>query len=130
MTERHDLEELPGVLRQIAEIAGAPAALAVAAARGGRRVYVPTPDALAAGHWLVEAIGLEPARRVAGGLGAGHIDLPLGPLANGARVRAAIRQSLRAGHSAAEAAALSGAHVRTVWRHRAAQRDDDQGSLL
>ncbi|MFH0302668.1 hypothetical protein AAFX91_36990 [Bradyrhizobium sp. 31Argb] len=37
---------LPGVLQEIAEVAGETAALSIAARQGGRRVYIPSANRL------------------------------------------------------------------------------------
>ena len=46
---------LPGVLAEIAAVAGEDAALAVAAAHGGTQVYI--PPAPARDHWLARLVG-------------------------------------------------------------------------
>ena len=56
---------LPGVLAEIAEIAGRDAALKLALAQGGNSIHVPQPEHIQLGHPLCEAMGLTPARKVA-----------------------------------------------------------------
>lgn len=60
---------LPGVLSDIARIAGFPAALAIAKRWGGTRLYVPRVDGLAPEHPLVELVGYDQARAIAEYLG-------------------------------------------------------------
>lgn len=50
-----NLEEFPETIRNLAEIIGLPATLAIVAVRGGTRIYIPiksTPD-----HWLISIVG-------------------------------------------------------------------------
>ncbi|SBW13047.1 conserved hypothetical protein [uncultured Alphaproteobacteria bacterium] len=124
-------QDLPGVLGDIAEVAGVSAALQVAAARGGRVAYIPTPDHLPPEHWLVVAVGAEAAAAIARRLGGGALLIPLGPLGGTrGRVWATIRAAIDEGCSAPEAAARAGVHERTVRRHRNRRDDEDQGKLF
>ncbi|HYH17519.1 MAG TPA: hypothetical protein VD995_02775 [Azospirillum sp.] len=129
---------LPGVLGEIAEIAGAPAALAVAREMGGRRAYFPAKPK--ADHWLVRAVGAETAAAicahlVAGGTGL-EIPVPLGPTGSRAQVWSTIQRALSAGETSGRAAQLAGVDERTIRRHRnghsGARRsgDPDQGELF
>lgn len=61
--------DLPGVLADIARIAGFPAALAIAERWGGTRLYVPMADKLESDHPLVEVVGIDAARAIAEYLG-------------------------------------------------------------
>ncbi len=130
------MTDLTGVLAEIAEVAGETAALQIAHAKGGlERVYIPTPERLAAGHWLVDLVGADKARAIAQRLGGGHIEIPMGETARRARKWAVMRQALDAGKSGAEAARMAGVHQRTVRRHRnghsgAGADDEDQGRLF
>ena len=131
------MSSLPGILADIADIAGAEIALRVAQSHGGTRVDIP-PRAEDE-HWLTLLVGFETADAICRGLaitdadgrlkGVRHEVVPLGPasLIKMARRRAA--QALEAGHSAREAARISGLHERTIWRMKSDQ-DDGQGSLF
>lgn len=114
--------DLPGILAEIAQIAGDAAALQVAAAKGGlEKVHFPHPGRLKPGHWLVEAVGIEAALRIAAVLGGAKLDIPLGPLAGSRnRARQALRRALGEGSSPAAAARLAGVHQRTARRHKCA----------
>lgn len=58
-------ETLPGILSEVAELAGVPVALSFGAGYGGQRKYIPTPDAIDRHHWLAQAIGVKPAKMLA-----------------------------------------------------------------
>lgn len=113
------LAQLPGVLAQVAQAAGVKAAWQLAKERGGGRAYIPTPEALHDRHWLVQACGLEAAQAIAGALGSGEVEVPLGPFTgNRAQVWAAIERGLNAGLSVEQAARQVGVTARTVRRHK------------
>lgn len=113
---------LPGVLAQIAAVAGEEAALAIARARGGTQIYVPPapgPD-----HWLSQLVGSEAASAIGEALADGHagvrIDLPLGPTGAVARQAAArnaqMDAMIAAGRSERDIALATGYTVRSVRR--------------
>ncbi|MBD3746705.1 MAG: hypothetical protein IE932_10900 [Sphingopyxis terrae] len=126
---------LPPLLAEIAEVAGEEAALALAQARGGTRVYIPPvidPD-----HWISKLIGHQAALRVCDRLTAGlagrRVDLPLGPTGTNATMRAQQAHADRmiiAGRSERDIARETGYTTRQVRRRRAAIRDDRQMNLL
>lgn len=130
------MTKLPGLLADIADIAGAEAAMKVAQSRGGRRVDLPPqarPD-----HWLTELLGFEVADAICRGLatidadgrpcGIRHGTIPLGATSVLKAARMIAAEALDAGKSAREAARISGLHERTIWRMKA--EDDRQGSLF
>ncbi|MGD9638364.1 MAG: hypothetical protein AB7U85_04830 [Alphaproteobacteria bacterium] len=126
---------LTGILGDIADVAGAGAALTIADLKGGTMAYIPQPDNLKMDHWLVKAVGLEKAKEIAKILGGGEVEVPLGPLAgNRGKVRKAIKKSLKEGLSTAQTAKLVGVHCRTVYRHKSDNNnydfDDDQFGLF
>lgn len=109
---------LPTVIAEIAEIAGMDAAWAIARAKGGRQVYVPSeakPD-----HWLTELVGLAAAQKIcdfyrAGNSGA-HLLIPMG---SSLRTKAEIAKAIETGGSNGQIAGEFGKHERTIRRHRA-----------
>ncbi len=128
---------LPGLLGEIAEIVGPEIALTIAQSHGGTRVEIPpraTHD-----HWLTELVGIEVADRICRGLailedgslkGIRRELLPLGPASILKQARRRARAALANGASARDAARHSGLHERTIWRMKANNTDDDQGSLF
>jgi len=132
---------LPGLLGQIADIAGPEAALLIADARGGTRVDIPAEAKQV--HWLTECVGFEVADQICKGLaivdaddrkkGVTHEVLPLGASSVLKKAKRRLRQALENGHSAREAARIAGLHERTAWREKArlnGPNDDDQQSLF
>lgn len=133
-----DSHGLPGVLGEIAEIAGLAAALAVAEAVGGTRAYIPRrPDA---DHWLVRAVGAEAAARIADYLTTGRtgseIEFPIGPAGSYVKERQCRARRLREltaqGLSNRQTAQRVGITERAVRLFKARMRgrgDDPQGEL-
>lgn len=133
---------LPGVLAEIAEVAGLDAALAVARAKGGGRAYIPAPAQLNGDHWLVQAIGDDLARAVAGHFQVGNsgheLMIPLGPAGGYAaqrRARArAVLQAIEQNCTIDEAARMVGVDRSTIIRAKQRLRDggpdSGQGSLF
>lgn len=126
---------LPPLLAEIAEVAGEEAALALAQAYGGVRIYI--PPTVDADHWISKLIGHDAALRVCDRLTAGlagrRVDLPLGPTGNNVTFRAMQAHADRmiiAGRSERDIARATGYTTRQVRRRRAAIRDDRQMNLL
>lgn len=126
--------ELPGVLAEIATVAGEAAAVAIAARAGGTRVYIPAK----AGddHWLVEAVGRAAADKVCklfvvDGARGQRVDVPLAKGGAYRSLRRAIAKRVhdldKAGKSSREIARAVGLTQRGVHRHRAAHRGGDRG---
>lgn len=123
-----DSQELPVVLGEIAEAAGYGVALAFASEFGGREIYV--PETLSPGHTLEKALGRKGAEAIVRLYGKGRLLVPLGPTANGRRHKERLNRLICEGGSVSGVAAATGAHIRTVYRHKAAIRDAGQGSLF
>ena len=127
---------LSGLLGEIAEVAGTDAALQVAKAQGGGEAYIPLPHNLTEEHWLVAAVGLASARKIAERVGGGAMDIPYGPLGGlRRRVWAAIRQGLSEGKSVSQVARQVGVTENTVRRHKTGRlgarvKDDRQLDLF
>lgn len=126
---------LPGVLAEIAAVAGEKAALAIADARGGTQAYFPPEPSEE--HWLSRLIGRDAAKRVCEhltcGVGGMRVDLPLGPAGHAARARAKVDALIAEGRSERDIALATGYSIRGVRRRRAKQgapKDDPQLSLI
>ena len=103
---------LPGVLAEIAEVAGRNVALEIALAHGGKDdFYIPHPDRLAPDHPLVVLVGGEAARTIARRCGGGSVYIPR------AR-RALVLYLAEQGCSTGEIAARLGLARRTARRYR------------
>lgn len=133
--------ELPGLLARIAEIAGPEAALKIADAKGGTRAYFVAAARLTPSNWLVKAIGMDLAVKIAAELVSDvkgdDIDVPLGTtgsyLRDQRRRREAVARALAAGADANTAARQAGITRRSVQRQKAKSRAEDdkkQGRLF
>ncbi len=119
------MTRLPGILAEIAEVAGEEAALAIARVRGGSQIYVPPVPP--ANHWLCQLIGADRARKVCdqltAGVGPRRVDLPQGPTGKLNAIRASdqaeIDRLIRAQRSERDIALSTGYTERTVRRRRA-----------
>ncbi|SMH62858.1 hypothetical protein [Azospirillum agricola] len=67
---------LPGILREIAEIAGLQAAVDLCVAARGRRFYIPERNSLTKAHPLVRAVGWRAARLIAQAYGRETLSIP------------------------------------------------------
>lgn len=131
------MNELPGILADIADIAGVQVAYEIARSHGGVRVSIP-PRAQD-GHWLTELVGFDVADEICRGLstldpegklrGVQNEVIPRGPAALLKAARRQASKALAEGKSAREAARISGLHERTIWRMKA-DEDDGQGTLF
>lgn len=112
---------LPGVLGEIARVAGEEAALAIAQARGGTEIYI--PPAPPKDHWLSKLVGHETALEIADHLTCGisgmRVELPTGPAGHAAQMRAKVDAMLREGRSERDIALATGYTIRGVRRRRA-----------
>jgi hypothetical protein len=129
--------DLPGVLADIAAVAGEDAALTIAAARGGTQIYM--PPAPEKDHWLSCLVGhrsaLAIADRLTCGVGSMRIDLPLGPKGAAAKLRAKVDRLLEEGElSERDIARATGYTARGVRmraaRMRTGEREDPQLKLI
>ncbi len=122
---------LPGVLADIADIAGEDAALAVAAARGGTQIYIPpSPDR---DHWLSRLVGIQAAKAIADrltcGVGGMRVELPLGPKGHAARVRAKVDRMIQDNRSERDIALATGYTIRGVRKRKAKLKPHDDRQL-
>lgn len=133
MTDSADIEieALPELLREVAKAAGLTAALRLARAFGGGRKYI--PHSLPPGHELIEAAGAAAAVYLSATYAGETLIIPLGPEADAAAKRRAIRERLEARTSHQAIARELNCHIRTVDREASRLRgggDPDQLSLL
>lgn len=129
MTEDRDpfIDELPGVLREIADAINLATALQIAQAFGGTKIYV--PESPIARNRLVAEIGPEAARKVTEIFGSGDLLIPLGPTTDYARKRRQIIKLTEQGYSSFAIARRLSCHHRTVIRIRSAATDADKRQL-
>lgn len=128
--------DLPQLLAEIADVVGIDAALAIAEAKGGQAVSI--PSRMADDHWLVRAIGRDKALALSHHFGSGvrrvQLEVPLGPsgsyLADRRRRARLVREALAEGTTANEAARRAGITRRSVHRQKARGSDGGQGTLL
>lgn len=121
----------PATLQLIADELGDAEALRLAAAYGGRKLFVPL--SLPPGHALERELGRDLAMAVVRLLGPGHVEIPLGPLAHGRQRAIALARAVAEGGSANQIAARTGYHIRSVHRARASLRgeaESDQPGLF
>lgn len=115
---------LPELLAEIADVAGLEAALAIAEAKGGQRVYLPPYPK--ADHWLVATVGLDAAQKICEHFrlldpdgreqGGRNVPLvvPMGPSAGAGNIaRRRLEEGLQEGLPVREAARRAGLHERT-----------------
>ena len=121
---------LPGILADIAEVAGEDAAIAVARVRGGTPIYVPPVPS--ADHWLSELIGHDRAIAVCdlltGGVGPRRVDLPLGPVGFQASTRAKADALIRDGSFSNSSIALQTRYTTRGIRKRIAKHREISNS--
>lgn len=130
---------LTGVLLEIAQVAGEPAAALIAGARGGRSVYIPARATDE--HWLVETVGRAAADKICAhfavddkrgqrGPRGTRVDIPLATGGAYATLRRAVAKRLHdldgTGKSSAAQASQVGVTQRTVHRHRRIHRGENK----
>lgn len=125
--------DFPGILGEIAEVAGTAAALKIAHEKGGTRVSIPARPK--DGHWLVETVGHEVAERICDHFrtlspegyerGVGQVVIPLGSTRAFAQARRKFIEALHQGLSVRKAAQTAGIHERTAWRIKSKLNSSD-----
>lgn len=133
---------MPEILREIAEVAGLDAALALAWNYGGTTVKIPRK--VGPQHWLAKCVGLKAATAIcdhyrvhdADGRPVGNfkILIPLGSTGVMAQARRRLAAELQTGDLSVPAAARKcGLHERTAWRLKAKLKhpgNEIQGDLF
>ena len=104
---------LPAVLRLVAEAAGVEAALKLAQAKGGIRIYV--PHKIPQGHWLLPLVGEAGAEALRQRYAGVTIPLPLGLSGALQDARLVARRALDDGASVSQAAQMAGLSERSVY---------------
>jgi len=130
-TEEDMFDALPGVLAEVAEVAGLKAALELAAARGGNRAYIPA--GCGDDHWLVRAVGREAADAICAHFAVPsgiEIEIPRGPTGRQAQLYRDLARMIGESRSSSEITRALGISRRTVTRHRAKLRAGDQLCLF
>lgn len=128
MSPPDDFSYLPPTLAKVAQLAGLPAALALAEARGGREVYI--PRRATESHWLVQTVGRAAADAISDYFGDQRLQLPLGPRNFYSRARRRAAEMLEAGDSVNQVVEQTGVCARSVKRYRKRLRRGSQGSLF
>ncbi|SOC26925.1 hypothetical protein [Stappia indica] len=131
----NDNSDLPGLLADIADVAGLDAAMTLAEAVGGTRVTIPAR--VPHDHWLVRTVGRKAAEAICNHFrtlsaegreaGARHIVIPKGPAGCLDKARRRLAKELHNGASAREAARRAGLSERAAFRMRARMREDENG---
>lgn len=129
------IDDLPGILGEIASVAGRSAALKIAEERGGTVCYI--AKRLKEDNWLVLLLGREKAQIIADHLNAsigGHFHLPLGPTSTQKKMVVSLQKLIMTGASSNRIASQLGIDKRTVHRHKARMglsgKDPRQGDLF
>lgn len=116
---------LPALLAEIAEVAGLEAALKLARARGGTEVHIPARPK--PGHWLIEAVGDDAAKKLCAHFavrrGGVTLMLPLGPTGSIAELRRKADRMIAEGRPNAEIARAVGYTTRAIERRKARLRE-------
>jgi hypothetical protein len=123
-----DVLPYPEVFNELAEAAGATAAWALVAARGGQVISVPRK--VGRRHWLAMTVGFEAATKICSHFADKHQSRVLVPNMRHQRDGIAAVRAIEAGKSNNEAAAATGFHERTIRRYRARMRHHHQGDLF
>ena len=132
-------EQLPGVLREIAEVAGLEAALAIAEAKGGTVVNIPSGKKKR--NWLIDCVGPEAAAKISdhftSGRGRLQLEIPLPPTNSHRqwlRQRAKVYQAaIETANSMQKAALMAGTTRRTLQRfqgRKGGKKGSSQGNLF
>ena len=129
---------VPAQLREIADVAGARAALLIMQHNGGTEIWI--PHYAEVGHWLADTVGAELAERIcahyrttnADGRTVGSVRLyvPLGDASVLAAARRQVIADVEAGSTVRDAARRAGLSERTAHRALGKSRDGRQGDLF
>ena len=133
-------DHLPALLAEIADIAGLDAALAIANAKGGTVVNIPSGKKKR--NWLIDCVGAEAAAKISAhftsGRGRLQLDIPLPPTnthRQWLRQRAkSYEAAIKTANSLSKAALMAGTTRRTLQRFNQGRKGrknaSGQGSLF
>jgi DNA-binding NarL/FixJ family response regulator len=111
---------LPDLLEEVANAVGVEAALKLAAARGGTKVYIPSK--VTDSHWLSLLLGQGPAQALCSAITSDqsglHFEIPMGPSRDQVSRWRLLHELIDKGLPTMEIARACGVHMRTVKRHR------------
>jgi hypothetical protein len=120
---------IPAAVAELAEVAGWDAAWALVRAKGGTTVFL--PRRVQSGHWLVEIVGLEAARKICAHYRSSHqMRLTIPMAARRTKRQRWAEVAMREDLSLAETARVMDVHERTVTNWRRRLRNSRQGRLL
>lgn len=126
MSGRNDL---PGVIAEIADVAGIDVAWTIAQARGGQEVFIPAHAK--SDHWLSKLVGFDVAQKICDHYRVNDNGTRLLiPMASAARRARLWETALNANLRVNDTAALVGVHRRTVFRQLRRIKKSDQGDLF
>lgn len=119
------MSRLPGILGDIADVAGLDAALKLARARGGTAMKISGR----AGGALAQIVGDDAATKIAELLGSIEYTIPMANLRGQKARRAKARMMLQQGVPSSKVALAVDVHLRTIERLRQRERDDPDPQL-
>jgi hypothetical protein len=119
------LSRLPGILGEIADVAGLDAALKLARARGGTAMKISGKP----GGALAQIVGDEAAWKIADLLGSIEYTIPMANLRGQKARRAKARLLLQQGVPSSKVALAVDVHLRTIERLRRREREDPEPLL-
>ena len=117
-----DAMQFPDSMRQIVDAIGKDAALALAKAYGGSKVWIPVVDRLVEAHPVAQLLGLEDAMKLAAIAGGSRLNIPLCQSVNDALVDDDMLKRWRNDESARQIARAHGMTERAVFRRLARLR--------
>lgn len=115
MTDARPPSTLPGILKDVEEVAGIAAALELARVHGGTEIKVSDAE----GSALVKVVGQKAAAELVDRLARGRVMVPMATVRGQKGRLAAAAEMMAKGASAEEAARACDIHSRTAWRAKA-----------
>ncbi|PHY20796.1 hypothetical protein [Caulobacter sp. BP25] len=119
------MSRLPGILGEIADVAGVDAAVKLARARGGTAMKISGKP----GGALAQIVGDDAALKIAELLGSIEYTIPMANLRGQKARRARARQLLAQNVPSSKVALIVDVHLRTVERLKRREREDPEPQL-